>query len=105
MKQTIIINNKEVSNSPDDFKIRVFDQFSGKTLRTLVGHSAPVRILALSPNGKYIISGSDDHTIKMWNIESGACFKTINDHKNVIVSLKFTIGDGFISTSKDGTAI
>jgi WD40 repeat protein len=30
-----------------------------------------VRSVAFSPNGKFLISGSEDKTIKFWNIASG----------------------------------
>ena len=30
--------------------------------------------------GKRIISGSDDNTVKMWDIETGACIRTLKGH-------------------------
>ncbi len=35
------------------------------------GHTRDVYSIAYSPDGKYIISGSDDNSIKIWESDSG----------------------------------
>ena len=37
---------------------------------TLYGHSSPVRSVSFSPDGKRIVSGSNDKTVKVWDISS-----------------------------------
>ena len=37
---------------------------------TLKGHSQPVRGVSISPDGKQIVSGSHDKTLKVWDISS-----------------------------------
>jgi WD40 repeat protein len=44
----------------------IWDLASGLRLRSLTGHRGPVCSLALTPDGRTIISGSGDHTIKVW---------------------------------------
>ena len=34
---------------------------------TLYGHSSPVRSVSFSPDGKRIVSGSGDKTVKVWD--------------------------------------
>ena len=38
---------------------------------TLRGHSSWVRSVAYSPDGKHVVSGSDDQTVKFWNAATG----------------------------------
>ena len=38
---------------------------------TLTGHSDWVRSVAYSPDGKHIVSGSDDKTVKVWDSQTG----------------------------------
>ena len=40
-------------------------------LHSLEGHTGAVNAVALSPDGRTIVSGSWDHTIRAWNLTSG----------------------------------
>jgi WD40 repeat protein len=37
---------------------------------TLQGHSSSVTSVAFSPDGKYLASGSQDNTFKLWSMEN-----------------------------------
>jgi WD40 repeat protein len=47
-------------------------RISGGVINTvpLKGHSSCINSVAFSPDGKHIVSGSDDKTIRVWNIEA-----------------------------------
>jgi WD40 repeat protein len=49
-------------------------------VNTLAGHSKMVRSVAISPDGQTLVSGSDDKTIKVWNLHSGELLKTLTGH-------------------------
>ncbi|KAJ2958784.1 hypothetical protein NQZ79_g5693 [Umbelopsis isabellina] len=40
------------------------------------GHTGRIRCFSLDPVGLYMVSGSDDNTVKLWEISTGRCLKT-----------------------------
>lgn len=53
-----------------DSKIKVYDVFNGKLVRTLVGHGAEINDLATCPtNPQLIASASDDTTVRIWSLD------------------------------------
>jgi len=50
----------------------------GALLRTLTGHTAGVRAVAVTPDGRRAVSASDDQTLKVWDLESGAVIATFS---------------------------
>ncbi|MBD3885445.1 serine/threonine protein kinase [Phormidium tenue FACHB-886] len=56
-------------------------------IRSLDGHSSFINALAISPDGKTLISGSADQTIKVWDAATGAELKTLSGHTSFINAL------------------
>ena len=50
---------------------------SGKELRRFDGHEGDVWGVAVSPDGRYLISGSHDQTVRLWNFKTGELLVTI----------------------------
>ena len=55
-------------------------------MQTLKGHTDLVNCLVVLPNGN-LGSGSDDKTIKIWNINNGSVLKTFTGHSNWVTTL------------------
>ena len=72
-------------------------------IRTQYGHTDGVAVVAVSPDGAYIASGSGDATAKLWNAETGALIKTLEGHGKRVTSLDFSPNsDHLITGSGDG---
>ena len=72
--------------------------------KPLTEHLDSVWSVILSPDGKTLISGSADKTIKSWNVETGNILNTLSGHTDVIRSLALTPdGKTLISGSGDRT--
>ncbi|MDX2069589.1 MAG: caspase family protein [Haliscomenobacter sp.] len=49
----------------------------GQLLREYKGHRSTIRTLAVSPNGKFLLSGSSDNSAKIWSTQTGAELATL----------------------------
>lgn len=57
---------------------------------TLKGHTKDIEALAYSPDGKILVSGGWDNTIKVWNPESGELMKDFVAHDGAIRCMAFS---------------
>ncbi len=52
---------------------------------TYRGHANMVRTVGIDPTGQFLASGSDDGTVKVWDIQSGYCLRTFTLPKKAAV--------------------
>uniref|UniRef100_A0A3B5L5Y1 Striatin-3 n=1 Tax=Xiphophorus couchianus TaxID=32473 RepID=A0A3B5L5Y1_9TELE len=65
----------------EDRHIKFFDNKSGKMIHAMVAHLDAVTSLAVDPNGIYLISGSHDCSLRLWNLDSKTCVQEITAHR------------------------
>src|SRR6476661_6559606 len=76
----------------------------GGLLRTLEGHTHLVNAVAVTTDGKRVISGSADKTIKVWDLTTGKEQFTLKGHTYWVNAVAVTAdGRHVISGSKDNT--
>jgi len=74
-------------------------------LKTLRGHLDTVTSVAFSPDGRRIVTGSGDHTAKVWDAASGKELVTLKGHRDAVDCAAFS-PDGLriVTASNDATA-
>jgi WD40 repeat protein/tRNA A-37 threonylcarbamoyl transferase component Bud32 len=73
-------------------------------VRTLVGHSGSVNACTVTADGRRVVSGSEDGTLKVWDLESGRVIATLEGHAGEVRACAVTAdGRRVVSGSEDGT--
>ena len=84
--------------------IRLWDVASGAAVGQLVGHTAWIPCLVLSPDGQTLASASADQTIRLWELASRRCRATLRGHVHEVYAVAFSPdGQTLVSGCKDGS--
>lgn len=71
---------------------------------TMTEHKEAVRSVAISPDSQILASGSNDKTIKIWNLVSGKLLRTLEGHLGSVTSVAMSAdGQTLASGSGDKT--
>lgn len=102
-----------LASSSEDWTVKLWNVHTGHCLTTLQGHQNWVRSVAFCPitspateRGEQAIlaSAGDDKTIKLWNLKTGRCYRTLNGHSDRVWSIAFSPdGQLLASGSSDHT--
>jgi len=74
---------------------------------TLVGHMESVSDIAFSPQGNHLATASEDHTVRIWDRETGKELAALYGHTRPVNSVVYRAADGsrILTASSDGSAI
>jgi sugar lactone lactonase YvrE len=85
--------------------IQVYSVTSGKELLQLPGVHSRVYSINFSPDGSTLVSGSEDHRVRLWEVSTGAVVREFVGHEGPVLTVTFS-PDGVLlaSGSEDRTA-
>ncbi|XP_076173042.1 connector of kinase to AP-1 isoform X2 [Ptiloglossa arizonensis] len=70
-----------VITAHEDRHIRFYDHRSATLAHAMVAHLDAVTSLAVDPHGLYLLSGSHDCSIRLWNMDNKTCVQEITAHR------------------------
>ncbi|MBZ0292216.1 MAG: WD40 repeat domain-containing protein [Anaerolineae bacterium] len=72
----------------------------GLQLRGLLeGHDGPVKGLAISHDGRYIVSASADTTIRIWDLKQPGQYHILKGHQDAVNSLALSADDHWLASA------
>lgn len=76
-----------------------------RSLAVMRGHTGMVCSVAISPDGKRLLTGSTDRTARLWDVDTGAELAVLPGHASTIESAVFSPdGTRILTGSNDNTA-
>ena len=65
--------------------------FTGVELKELKGHTERVNSVKFSSDGMRIVSGSDDNSVRVWDVVTGVELKELKGHTEHVNSVTFQV--------------
>lgn len=70
----------------------------GPEIFVQLGHSESVNSIAFSPDGKYLLSGGGDKTLKLWEVSTGREIRSLTGHTGWVSSAAFSPDGKYIAS-------
>ncbi|KAF5281540.1 hypothetical protein FQA39_LY05075 [Lamprigera yunnana] len=96
---------QDINTDAEDVLVRMMDERSGETSRSLCGHSGSVYSVSFSPDRTLLLSSSEDGAIRLWSLQIWTCLVVYKGHIFPVWDVKFSpLGYYFATASHDRTA-
>lgn len=61
-----------------------------RSIPELKGHIEDVNTCSFSMDGKYLVSGGKDKTVRLWDLELSECIKIIGRHETRVINCELS---------------
>lgn len=86
--------------------IYIYDVRTYEKQMVFTEHTDSVLAVAFSPNGKLLVSGSSDKTVRLWRVDNGKLIRTRERHEAPVNTVAFSVdGKRFWSASSENDTI
>jgi WD40 repeat protein len=85
--------------------IITLDGNTGSQVAVFSGHTDWVRSVTFSSDGTLLVSGSDDETLKLWDIQTGGVIKTFHGHTHYVFSVSISFNHTTIASGAHDNTI
>jgi WD40 repeat protein len=107
-------NGAQLVSGSEDWSIRIWDMRMNEVISILRSHGHPVAAVttqshavtsvAFSPDGRQVVSGSRDRTVRIWDVQSTKQITLLQGHHGPVLSVSFSPDGAFVASgSRDRT--
>jgi U3 small nucleolar RNA-associated protein 13 len=94
LKESIICfcvhpNGKEVAVATRNGQLKRYDLETRTCVRSIRGHTMPVRSMAYDPTGTLVATGSADRSVRVWDMDKGFCTHSFKEHADSVQRVMF----------------
>ena len=83
----------------------ILDVTTGFCMSVLSSHTEGVKSLVFSPNGAFLVFGSEDNTVGLWDVQTGGVIKTFCGHTDIVWSVSVSSDCAMIASGSGDCTI
>jgi WD40 repeat protein len=113
------VDGKRVASSGCDEAVHVWEAETGRLVTTCKGHAGEVKCLAISPDGRWVVSANrgapemSQHagqqprpwTVQVWDTRTGQEVRALIGHESPVQGVAFSRDGRLLASASDGRAI
>jgi WD40 repeat protein len=81
---------RDLYNSEAAHSVCLCDAATGREVCRLEGHAKAITCTFFSPDGRRVLTGSDDRTVRVWDAETGAPLVVLGGHEEDVSAVAFS---------------